>query len=84
MARDRATCPVQRAIKHDKGTNIMSTFDTMMDWEDGQITTITALAECVTNLADWNPSVIDQEAFQAICKLVEDLTDGAWTYHPPA
>lgn len=56
----------------------MSTFDTMQDWKAKEISTVTALAECVNNLAFWMPAVKEQEAFEAICVLVTDLTKGEW------
>ena len=58
----------------------MSTFDTMMDWEEGEISDLTALAECVQNLGSFVAGVEDQESFQAICKIVKKMTKDQWQY----
>lgn len=58
----------------------MSTFDTMQDWEGGDISDLTALTECIQNLGFWAEGVDDQESFQAICKIVSKMTKGQWHY----
>ena len=56
----------------------MSTFDTLCDWREGSINDITALCECVNNLAQWHPEVRNVEAFQAIVEILEKHTDSTW------
>lgn len=58
----------------------MSTFDTLCDWKDGEVSDLTALTECIQNLGFWSDGVQDYEAFEAICEIVSHMTDGKWKY----